>query len=1379
MSDFHEILGARAWADVHPWLFGLFKASWQAGLLVLVVLAAQALLGARLSPRWRAGLWLLVVGRLLLPISVPSTASVFNVVPSWPAAGSPAPGQASENQIRAQDRFARAPGLESMALPAAGDSGLLAPRALEESHAESAPGLPPALENRAAAPDVWRRMTRQLREMTLGQVAFGVWVSGALALMAYLLALSIFLSRKFAGARPLTDPGLLALVEECRQSIRARQRLALVESSSVSAPALHGLLRPKLLLPPGFATAFSGGDLRFVILHELAHVKRRDLWLNWIAAILQAAHWFNPLVWLAFYRWRADRELACDALALEAAGTGATEAYGKTILRLLRDFTYRSAAPGMVGILEDHRQLTRRIQMIARFKPARRLGLLSALAAAALSVICLTDAQVTNSPKTGGASKSPPNAAAGSDAADAGAKAGDRELAITVLEADSGQPLAGAEIVAPYIRNRAATPEKRLTDSQGRYLLRIPAAPGEFASRLTHFSVTAQHPQFAPRTVAWTSSSGNVHGSLPAEATIKLQKGVPIGGAVMDARGAPIPGVAVLLRGSGYRGFTMGGDVQKAHEYPELFSGVRTNPAAITDSGGRWSFSQYPADLQSLDVELIRPDESRYTFTTASGVNNVNRHTPIELSDLLAEKAVFTLPDGITVRGVVVDETGAPIAGALVKEGYGHGNVVVTGEFKTGEDGRFERLNRAPRQWIYTASAPGRATVSLVAQVEPGMPEARLTLPPAQPLRLVFVDETGKPLEGVSLRPVFHKNEGQLLDWEAKSDESGRVVWTNAPLESLYLYAGLANGAYKTFKVRADGAEQRLTLGKPPTNAVVTVSAVDAQTRSPIKISTVYKQLNGAVSMVKAAEPNAFKAQVAFKLADWQPGMGTGYRLKVEADGYEPALSEYVDLERGDHEMSFALRKSAPLAGVARLSDGRPASAAIFWVASQEVRSSVFCNAPGRYYGDQFRKIKSDSTGRFELPPIPPDTTIVITHDDGVLVLKAAELANKAEIRLSAWARIEGRMLVAGQPAKGKTVMLSPLMWAPDIGLHVLYSAKSGENGKFTFTNVPPGEFIVSAQKNIRMGRATQFDHPMPIAVKPGQTLDIAYATAGRPVAGQAQAEPPEAAVDWLNDDHLLVLKQAPLPPVNREDFATFQAFSDANQNSYSSPARLRQAREARAYVLDFDRDGAFRADDIPPGEYELRIQATKPRDARAAMMAMPEDVVASLTADVTIPPGQGEVDLGVFRVVAKGAPAAPRAALDAPLQTPDGRPLSLEKFRGKPTLVVLWAAWSERSKELFPELAGMRARLGGGTRFHLLDVRMDDGAEAAPGMTGSQAPWQHAIAKGQARVKLIAALDAQTLPAIVLLDADGKILARDLSVDRLETVLQRALKGN
>jgi hypothetical protein len=98
-------------------------------------------------------------------------------------------------------------------------------------------------------------------------------------------------------------------------------------------------------------------------------------------------------VWLAFYRLRVDRELACDALALSFAGAGEKESYGLTIIKLLEGFGQSGWAPGAAGILENKRQMKERITMIAKFNKTNR-GLATAISLlASLAVATLTDAQ--------------------------------------------------------------------------------------------------------------------------------------------------------------------------------------------------------------------------------------------------------------------------------------------------------------------------------------------------------------------------------------------------------------------------------------------------------------------------------------------------------------------------------------------------------------------------------------------------------------------------------------------------------------------------------------------------------------------------------------------------------------------------------------------------------------------------------------------------------------------------------------------------------------------------------------------------------------------------------------------------------------------------
>lgn len=340
-----------------------------AAVLVVLVAIAQRVFRRHLSPRWRAALWLLVALRLL-PVSIPSDVSVFNLLPPWSAAPR-IEAAAAEVAPGAIPSFAIAP--KSDVAPASDSAPSSPSLAADAARPKDTAGLPP-----------WTSWTFLL---------FAGWSVGATALAAFVFFSAWKLARSIGTAPRLRDPELLELLAACGRAMGVRRVPELRESHHVRSPALYGGWRPRLLLPVGFARAYSRDELRFVFLHELAHLRRYDLPLNWILTALQVVHWFNPFVWFAFARWRAEREMACDAAALEAAGPEQRRAYGRTMLRLLQTVSASMPQPGLVGILEQRRGLEQRIRMIARFTPGTRpfaavgLGLI-------LGLVGLTNAQV-------------------------------------------------------------------------------------------------------------------------------------------------------------------------------------------------------------------------------------------------------------------------------------------------------------------------------------------------------------------------------------------------------------------------------------------------------------------------------------------------------------------------------------------------------------------------------------------------------------------------------------------------------------------------------------------------------------------------------------------------------------------------------------------------------------------------------------------------------------------------------------------------------------------------------------------------------------------------------------------------------------------------
>src|SRR5438132_1658750 len=317
-------------------LSSLLKASWQGAVLILLVLAVQWLFGRRLNPRWRYALWILVLIRLALPWTIPSPVSLFNLM----------------NFSGVSASFGSARTTPASPGSAAGSIGIL----------------------RTEQPD--KRLATEPAAATRLRFSFSwllaPWFVGALALAIYLLVTHYRLSSGIAGRRPLIDAQVLDLLEDCKQQMGVRVPITLVETEEVGSPALFGFVRPRLLLPAGLTRSFSLEELRYVFLHELGHIKRKDILVGWLMTALQILHWFNPLVWLAFHRMRVDRELACDALALSYARAEENQPYGRTIIKLLESFGRSAWAPSLAGTVEDKNQLKERIRMIARFDKTNR-----------------------------------------------------------------------------------------------------------------------------------------------------------------------------------------------------------------------------------------------------------------------------------------------------------------------------------------------------------------------------------------------------------------------------------------------------------------------------------------------------------------------------------------------------------------------------------------------------------------------------------------------------------------------------------------------------------------------------------------------------------------------------------------------------------------------------------------------------------------------------------------------------------------------------------------------------------------------------------------------------------------------------------------------
>ncbi|MES2924406.1 MAG: M56 family metallopeptidase [Verrucomicrobiota bacterium] len=197
---------------------------------------------------------------------------------------------------------------------------------------------------------------------------FGTCVVLAVSIMAY--RKSLVRIRKSA-ADP--DAELFQQIVAATETVGLRRAPKVWLSSEVESPAVTGFGCRILLLPAGFPSGFTPAESRLILLHELSHLKRHDLPLNWLICFLQALHWFNPILWFAFWLMREDRESACDARVLALDSDDHRTAYGHALLKLQDSTFHLGSTLGFIGLFQRGSGIRVRIRDISRNRRSHRV----------------------------------------------------------------------------------------------------------------------------------------------------------------------------------------------------------------------------------------------------------------------------------------------------------------------------------------------------------------------------------------------------------------------------------------------------------------------------------------------------------------------------------------------------------------------------------------------------------------------------------------------------------------------------------------------------------------------------------------------------------------------------------------------------------------------------------------------------------------------------------------------------------------------------------------------------------------------------------------------------------------------------------------------
>jgi len=305
-----------------------------------------------------------------------------------------------------------------------------------------------------------------------------MWLLGV-TILAGVVSRNFLRYRGIASQAAATDSATDELFQRCKQMLGVLRRVRLLETSQVPSPVVVGYWRPTLLLPPALAAQVSSEQLRLVLLHELTHIKRHDILMNWAATVVQIAHWFNPLAWYALRVMRNDMEQACDADVLRRLSASEQTEYGDTLIRLSDLAPPRPLLVQNASVVENRSQLKARIRMIAQFKP---YGLISSILGAVLivvtSAVAVTQAASPPQPSASTAPRPTPPTTIKQAAPAAAATAAQQPAPAARSGRTTGRPVVTAE-ANPLDATRLPSTPFRVTYANARELAAfIQTAPG-------------------------------------------------------------------------------------------------------------------------------------------------------------------------------------------------------------------------------------------------------------------------------------------------------------------------------------------------------------------------------------------------------------------------------------------------------------------------------------------------------------------------------------------------------------------------------------------------------------------------------------------------------------------------------------------------------------------------------------------------------------------------------------------------------------------------------------------------------------------------------------------------------------------------------------
>ncbi len=358
----------------------------QASVLIVLLFIIDILIRKKVRATFRYWIWMLVFIKLVLPPALSLPTGIGNWLGEYFVVNSAAIESHANNFTKEIPVPA-----DPINVVSHGNTQF-SPRQIQQLQSDSRPVTPEVSSEIQNSETLQKNTPVEVSANSVSLIwqggLFLIWFVGVLVLFVLLVQRIFFVRSLIAQSEPAKNR-FLEILEECSKQLGISRKIKMRLSYSASSPAVCGVFKPVILIPKDLLGKISHDKFKAILIHELSHIKRKDLLINCVQTILQILYFYNPLVWLANSIVRRIREQAVDEMVLVALRAEA-KSYSNTLIDVAEmAFSRPALSLRLVGVVESKKALSERIKhILSRPIPKSAklgiLGLIVILVAAAI-----------------------------------------------------------------------------------------------------------------------------------------------------------------------------------------------------------------------------------------------------------------------------------------------------------------------------------------------------------------------------------------------------------------------------------------------------------------------------------------------------------------------------------------------------------------------------------------------------------------------------------------------------------------------------------------------------------------------------------------------------------------------------------------------------------------------------------------------------------------------------------------------------------------------------------------------------------------------------------------------------------------------------------